>query len=179
MADWFLAHGWLIERDGHWILPDAGVGACSAALGIPLSLPRSTSRPTARPCPDWTERRPHLAGRLGAALLTGMLDAAWLSRRTSDRALRLTPTGRTALSRLGLTDPALPPPSLPPSTAMGGRSDPSAEARESVSTGMPKWVGEWRHIPTPRVGSASSEVAIGERPCDWPRGHAAADRAQL
>jgi DNA-binding transcriptional ArsR family regulator len=54
-------------------------------------------RPLARACTDWTERRPHLAGALGAALLDAMLDQGWLRRRPDGRALNLTPRGREAL----------------------------------------------------------------------------------
>jgi hypothetical protein len=50
------------------------------------------------PCLDWTERRPHLAGALGAALCRRCLDAQWIERIGSGRAVRLTPSGRHALS---------------------------------------------------------------------------------
>ena len=39
------------------------------------------SGPSVRGCLDWTERRPHLAGRLGATLMRAMLDHRWLTRR--------------------------------------------------------------------------------------------------
>jgi DNA-binding transcriptional ArsR family regulator len=106
VADLFLARGWLIERDGLWVLPHVGVQPCSDTLGIPVTVPEGTSRPAARPCPDWTERRPHVAGLLGAALLTAMLDAGWVSRRTSDRALRINADGSAALIRLGIAEPS-------------------------------------------------------------------------
>jgi hypothetical protein len=52
-----------------------------------------------RTCIDWTERRPHLAGALGAALLEAMLDQGWLKRRPDGRALNVTVRGRDALAR--------------------------------------------------------------------------------
>jgi DNA-binding transcriptional ArsR family regulator len=55
--------------------------------------PRGT-RPVCRPCLDWSERRPHLAGALGAAICNHALDQAWVRRRTSTRALEITPAGR-------------------------------------------------------------------------------------
>lgn len=45
---------------------------------------------------DWSEQQHHLAGRLGAALLDHALEAEWV-RRTHNRAVRLTETGRHAL----------------------------------------------------------------------------------
>lgn len=59
-------------------------------------------RPLARGCLDWTERRPHLAGRAGAAVCTALLDRGWITRVGDTRAVRLTPTGTAALTaRLG------------------------------------------------------------------------------
>lgn len=55
--------------------------------------PRGT-RPVCRPCLDWSERRPHLAGALGAAICNYALDQAWVRRRTGTRALEITPAGR-------------------------------------------------------------------------------------
>lgn len=58
-------------------------------------------RPVVRGCLDWTERRPHIAGRLGAHLLETLLAEAWVSRVPGDRSLRVTDAGRKALAALG------------------------------------------------------------------------------
>lgn len=72
-----------------------------AELGI--ELPRGTRRPPVRSCLDWTERRPHLAGALGAALCAHAFDAGWVRRIGTGRAVILTPAGSGALaSALGL-----------------------------------------------------------------------------
>ena len=71
----------------------------SASASTPATL--NPRRPLARACTDWTERRPHLAGALGAALLTAMLDQGWLKRRPDGRALNV-----TARSRLQVVDHA-------------------------------------------------------------------------
>ena len=65
------------------------------ALGIlaPDGKTRST-RPVCRPCLDWSERRPHLAGVLGAAICTHALNQGWVRRRSGTRALEITPSGR-------------------------------------------------------------------------------------
>ncbi|MEQ6897382.1 helix-turn-helix transcriptional regulator [Microbacterium sp. KR10-403] len=95
--------GWFVERDGGWALPhDEDVDEISDALGLRLSWTRSP-RPAVRPCSDWTERVPHLAGRLGKSLLDGMLDDDWLRRRRDDRALVVTERGRERLEALGVS----------------------------------------------------------------------------
>jgi DNA-binding transcriptional ArsR family regulator len=70
-----------------------------------LSRP-ARSRPLLRFCVDWSEQRHHLAGALGAALLTAMVDNRWLVRARDHRAVRLTDEGREALhDRLGVEAP--------------------------------------------------------------------------
>jgi DNA-binding transcriptional ArsR family regulator len=46
---------------------------------------------------DWSERRPHIAGELGAALARRLFDLEWITRTPSSRAVRLTATGQQAL----------------------------------------------------------------------------------
>ncbi|MFC8527279.1 ArsR/SmtB family transcription factor [Nocardia sp. NPDC057227] len=65
------------------------------------ALPRG-SAPAARGCQDWTERTPHLAGRLGSALMVAMLEDGWLSRRPRDRALTITERGTDQLGGIGI-----------------------------------------------------------------------------
>lgn len=63
-------------------------------------------RPAVRGCLDWTERRPHIAGRLGVHLLTTLLDEGWVTRVPGDRSLRVTSVGSDALAALiGATVP--------------------------------------------------------------------------
>jgi DNA-binding transcriptional ArsR family regulator len=60
-------------------------------------------RPVTRACLDWTERRPHVAGQVGAAILTVLLDRSWVKRAPTGRTLRLTPAGERGLdAALGL-----------------------------------------------------------------------------
>lgn len=61
------------------------------------------SRPFCRPCLDWSERKAHLAGRLGAMICAHCLDKGWLRREMGTRTLQITPAGvRTFRDRLGL-----------------------------------------------------------------------------
>ena len=69
-------------------------------LGITTIPPGSA--PRVRACLDWTERTPHLAGRLGSAIMAAMLDSGWLQRRPRDRAFTITGTGAGHLHRLGI-----------------------------------------------------------------------------
>ncbi|MEV6795198.1 winged helix-turn-helix domain-containing protein [Streptomyces sp. NPDC051320] len=75
-----------------------------AGLGIELSAPdgagRKGSRPVVRSCLDWTERRVHLAGVLGAALCGHAIERRWVERIGGGRALKVTPGGRRALKEL-------------------------------------------------------------------------------
>jgi DNA-binding transcriptional ArsR family regulator len=73
-----------------------------AALGIDLDDLRRGRRPLLRSCPDWTERRDHLAGGLGAALASTALGRSWVSRRPGSRGLLLNPVGRAAFAGLGV-----------------------------------------------------------------------------
>lgn len=68
-------------------------------------LPRS--RILARRCLDWTERRPHVAGALGAALLERFIERRWLARTPGSRALRITTYGSHGLTSLGVSAESL------------------------------------------------------------------------
>lgn len=90
-----------------WLQPSDGAFAASAKgtagfghLGIDVDLLRSIPRPLARGCMDWTERRPHLAGALGASVATALLDQKWLERRQQGRGLRITPAGSAQLKEV-------------------------------------------------------------------------------
>lgn len=64
------------------------------SLGVDVESARRARRHFAAQCVDWSERRPHLAGALGAALRTAFLTCGWVARKPASRALRVTPAGR-------------------------------------------------------------------------------------
>ena len=66
------------------------------SLGIDAAALRSNRRPLCRVCLDWSERRSHLAGALGAALFARMVELGWFRRNDSARDLALTPPGQKA-----------------------------------------------------------------------------------
>ncbi|GAA2064988.1 winged helix-turn-helix domain-containing protein [Catenulispora yoronensis] len=77
---------------------------------LAIEIPAGTGRPALRPCLDWTERRSHLAGAVGAALCRHALDAGWIKRVGGSRAVLVTPAGRELLgARLGLSEARLTP----------------------------------------------------------------------
>ncbi len=95
LADRLVAAGHVILADGAGMVTDEGT-IFFARLGIVTDGNRSR-RPLCRTCLDWSERRPHIAGQLGAALLDMMLARGWLLRCNDSRALRLTPAGEQGL----------------------------------------------------------------------------------
>jgi len=65
-----------------------------AKLGIDVEAARSRRRLFIGPCLDWSERKPHLAGALGAAILHIALSRKWLIQDLNSRALEITSQGR-------------------------------------------------------------------------------------
>jgi hypothetical protein len=53
-----------------------------------------------RPCIDWSERRPHLAGALGAALATRFFDLGWVARTRDSRALQISGEGERGFAEI-------------------------------------------------------------------------------
>jgi DNA-binding transcriptional ArsR family regulator len=84
----------LIESaDGSFGLTAAGERRLES-LGIAVEGLRLQRRAFTRPCLDWTERRPHLAGSVGAALAEHAMAQRWVARVPGTRALRVTDQGR-------------------------------------------------------------------------------------
>ena len=71
-------------------------------LGLEVDALSSSKRHLARRCLDWTERRPHVGGALGAGLLQHFLTEKWVVRCRESRALKVTQKGRTSFVRLGV-----------------------------------------------------------------------------
>ncbi len=67
-------------------------------FGIALEGARPAKRLLCRPCLDWSERRPHLGGRLGALLQERLFGLDWIER-SSGRAVVVTSVGRLGLSQ--------------------------------------------------------------------------------
>ncbi len=82
---------------GEFEVTSGGAGTL-AAFGISLGEVRRSRRRFAGACLDWTQRRPHLNGALGAAITARLLEQGWFERGHSRRSLRLTEAGRRGLA---------------------------------------------------------------------------------
>jgi DNA-binding transcriptional ArsR family regulator len=102
VSDALVARRLLTLRGGEYALPPAG-RRWFERLGIEVGPLEHGRRPLLRSCIDWTERREHLGGSLGAALAADLLERDWLRRVRGERSLLVTAAGRAGFSRtLGL-----------------------------------------------------------------------------
>jgi DNA-binding transcriptional ArsR family regulator len=105
LHDRFKAHGWLSGGSGAstaYDLTAEGIKAF-AGLGIDIEGTRTLRRRFAYACVDWSERRPHVGGALGAALLNIALKRRWVQPDLDTRALSVTSVGRREmLARFGV-----------------------------------------------------------------------------
>ncbi|AYC99932.1 helix-turn-helix transcriptional regulator [Neorhizobium sp. NCHU2750] len=92
MLDSFVCRG-EIETDGDNLSLTARGREQLQAFGIDLTSLTSSRRPLCKSCLDWSERRSHLAGVLGKALLVHMFDRGWARRSDNSRAVIFTPEG--------------------------------------------------------------------------------------
>src|SRR4051812_5844336 len=97
VCDALVGRGLLDPADGGWTVTSRGERDF-ARWGIDVGALRTARRPLTRVCIDWSERRPHLAGGLGAALAGRLLEGRWLERRPGLRAVAVTPMGRRELA---------------------------------------------------------------------------------
>lgn len=106
LHDRFTALGWLANGgqggDHAYELTLAGIRGMEA-LAIDLEATRKLRRRFAFACLDWSERRPHIGGALGAALLKVALNRKWMTQELDCRAIAITSLGRREmLARFGL-----------------------------------------------------------------------------
>jgi DNA-binding transcriptional ArsR family regulator len=95
IADALVAKGLIVLVPDGGEVTESGV-AFLANLGADLKM--KSRRLFCQPCLDWSERRPHIAGHVGAEICRCALAHGWLTRLRDSRALRLTPLGRTELA---------------------------------------------------------------------------------
>ncbi len=89
---------------GHVVLTDEG-GEVTAAgerflmsFGADLAATARSRRLFCQPCLDWSERRYHIKGRVGAAILCRCMELGWFKRMRDSRGLKLTPSGEAGLA---------------------------------------------------------------------------------
>ncbi len=104
LTDAMVAGGHVELASDAGVMTDSGV-ALLGRLGIDVEV--LTARPDrrgakllCRPCLDWSERRPHLAGAIGAAICTHCFDKGWIRRSEGTRAVTVTPKGQQAFREI-------------------------------------------------------------------------------
>ena len=99
MLDRLIADGQLEKAGDRLTLTLRGEDLLTGA-GIRISGLRSGRRPLCRCCLDWSERRDHLAGALGAALYDHIIESGWARRDKDSRVVAFSPKGETAFKAL-------------------------------------------------------------------------------
>jgi DNA-binding transcriptional ArsR family regulator len=93
------SHG-IIALDDSGIVVTPNGHARLDQFGIDVTALARAKRPLCRTCLDWSERRPHLAGSLGASLLDRIFELGWAKRIEGGRTVRFTTNGETAFAQL-------------------------------------------------------------------------------
>jgi hypothetical protein len=93
LADALVARGVVEPADRGFAITPLGEQEL-AGFGLDVPAIVEARRAPARACLDWSARRPHVAGALGAALLEELLRRRWLRRLPGGRALAVTSAGR-------------------------------------------------------------------------------------
>jgi DNA-binding transcriptional ArsR family regulator len=88
LRDGLVARGWIVPHAGGWAASEEG-STRLAAIGVDVAAPGSR-RQFACDCMDWSERVPHLSGRLAVAICRLCLDRRWLRRAGDDGLARRT-----------------------------------------------------------------------------------------
>jgi DNA-binding transcriptional ArsR family regulator len=99
LCETMLKARWLTLADRDFRVTQVGETRL-AALDVDLDAVRRTRRVFARACVDLTQRRPHLGGALGAALLDLSLARGWILRSRGSRTVTITPKGYEAFAKL-------------------------------------------------------------------------------
>ncbi|MEJ8548118.1 ArsR/SmtB family transcription factor [Brevibacillus borstelensis] len=97
LTDRLLESGFLREAGKDFLLSPEGREKL-LALGVEVDPPQKSRRHFARQCLDWSERRHHVAGSLGAALTNRLFELGWIERLPDGRAVRVTAAGNSGLS---------------------------------------------------------------------------------
>jgi DNA-binding transcriptional ArsR family regulator len=97
--DAFKKRRWITHDGDDLALSRPGVEFCRE-FGIDVEAARGSRRPMCRVCLDWSVRRHHLAGHVGAQLLQRYYDLGWAKRRKGTRIVDFTPRGEREFRRL-------------------------------------------------------------------------------
>jgi DNA-binding transcriptional ArsR family regulator len=98
IADALAAKGYIVFTDEGGEVTESGQRFLSA-FGASLTSKSPSRRIFCRPCLDWSERRYHVAGLVGAEIQRCCLELGWLRRERDTRAVRITPAGQIGLRK--------------------------------------------------------------------------------
>jgi DNA-binding transcriptional ArsR family regulator len=96
IADALVSKGYVVLTDDGGEVTDSGAHFLSV-FGVELTSKSPSRRIFCRPCLDWSERRYHVAGLVGAELWRRCLELGWFRRDRDTRAVRVTPAGQIGL----------------------------------------------------------------------------------
>ncbi|WP_211238335.1 ArsR/SmtB family transcription factor [Deinococcus pimensis] len=94
----------VLERVGDQLQITASGREWLREFGVHVPQDGRTGRPVARACLDWSERRVHLAGPLGGALMSRLFELGWIARIPGGRVIRVTLDGRRGFAEEFLVD---------------------------------------------------------------------------
>ncbi|HJP67951.1 MAG TPA: helix-turn-helix transcriptional regulator [Sphingomicrobium sp.] len=99
LADGLAARNQIIMNDDGAILTEAG-RSFLRLLGVSFEPPGRSRRALCRPCLDWSERRLHIGGSVGAAIAKRSFELGWTTRQANSRAVTVTASGIRAFDEL-------------------------------------------------------------------------------
>ncbi|MGG3571618.1 winged helix-turn-helix domain-containing protein [Bacillus gobiensis] len=100
-TQYLLDNSFIIEKERDYVTTQTGI-AFFENLGINIDLLQKKKRAFTRKCLDWSERRYHLAGALGAAATDYFIENKWVERNSVNRALLLTDRGKENFQKLNM-----------------------------------------------------------------------------
>jgi DNA-binding transcriptional ArsR family regulator len=105
IADSMVACGHVeLCADGGAVTPSGAALLQSIGIDLDGAPARQTRRLFCRPCLDWSERRPHIAGTVGAALLARFFAKGWMRPMDGSRTVAITQAGRRAMGEIFTLD---------------------------------------------------------------------------
>jgi DNA-binding transcriptional ArsR family regulator len=99
IADGLIERGYIEISDEAGAVTEAGTAFLDDFGADPAARSRSGKRVFCRPCLDWSERRPHVGGVLGAALADRCFTLGWIERVAGSRAVSVTEAGRRGFAK--------------------------------------------------------------------------------
>ena len=94
-----VSNGSIVESGKNFDLTQSGE-IFLTDLGIDIDQAKAKRRKFSRTCLDWSERQPHLAGALGAAISDKLVSLKWIKQEKDSRVVRVTPKGRRNIEKV-------------------------------------------------------------------------------